>query len=757
MLALVAGGVVLALHVTNQNQPSESAPAEPVDPRPAAPDTTDADSPAAVPDDSAGAEPSAPAEPKPATPTEKRPTKPAAGVEKADKEAKGAADSTEAWFSTPQGGKSEQTVTLGSVGAESGYAVRVRLTNRGGSILGVDLTDHFATVADKQLHAKDPAAYEAARKADPEKYRGRYSILNPTPTGDGTVAALATRAVGIAVEGRTDSAGDPLELTPAAIYDAIAGKYWDLHDVTDDSVSYSFTFFRGHARADAADDPILRIVKTFRVQPNSYSVTVSVRLENLSDNTLQVLVDHAAATWLVREDVRGDSRNVAYGKISGEERAVKANLRNARKLGKSLEKPEEGYRRRRPGKSTSATELVLGASDADDPTLWIGTTNKYFASLVHLRPEKDTESLSAPNLRAEFYAQRAHENSDGAAYVTGIRLGSNWDQTTPGLRKALRLMPHESREATFDVFAGPKDRGVFVNEADPRHDPMYAQLNYLSTISLRACFCASSWLAFKVMWLLKILSGFTFGNYGLAIILLVFVVRILLHPLAKKSQLSMLKMQKLNPEMQKLKEKYADDKDTLNREMMKFYRQQGATPLLGCLPMLLQMPIWIALYTGISASVGLRHAAFLPVWITDLAAPDALFSWSQPVPFLGLTSFNLLPLLLTVAMFFQTKLTPQMSQPSAQTDDRAQQQQKMMRYMMPGMMLLFFYQAPSGLTLYIMSSTAAGVLDSILIRRHIRAKEAIEAAQETTVAMPGKAARSSRPKKPKGPMWFKQG
>ncbi|MHC4180860.1 MAG: membrane protein insertase YidC, partial [Planctomycetota bacterium] len=495
---------------------------------------------------------------------------------------------------------------------------------------------------------------------------------------------------------------------------------------------------------------------TFRIQPDSYSVDVSVRLENLSDNTLQVMVDHATSTWLVREDVRGDSRNVAYGKISGEEREVNANLRAARKLGKSLEKPEAGYRRRRPGKSTSATELVLGASDADDPALWVGTTNKYFASLIHLRPEKDTDSLSAPNWRAEFYAQYAGQRADEVAFVTGIRLGSNWHQTTPGVRKALRLTPHETREATFDVFAGPKDRGVFVNEEDLRHKPLYAQLNYLSTVSLRACFCASSWLAYKVMWLLKILSGFTFGNYGLAIILLVFVVRLLLHPLAKKSQLSMLKMQKLNPEMAKLKEKYADDKDTLNREMMKFYRQQGATPLLGCLPMLLQMPIWIALYTGISASVGLRHAAFLPVWITDLAAPDALFSWSQPLPLIG-TSFNLLPILLTVAMFFQTKLTPQMSQPSAAADDRAQQQQKMMRYMMPGMMLIFFYPAPSGLTLYIMSSTAAGVLDSILIRRHIRAKEAIEAAHETTIALPGKGARSSRPKKPKGPTWFKQG
>jgi len=262
------------------------------------------------------------------------------------------------------------------------------------------------------------------------------------------------------------------------------------------------------------------------------------------------------------------------------------------------------------------------------------------------------------------------------------------------------------------------------------------------------------WLSRKVIWLMSVIAGATFNNYGVAIIVLVLLVRLCLHPLTKKSQVSMMKMQKLQPQIQKLRDKYADDKDALNKEMMRIYKEQGATPLLGCLPMLLQMPILVALYMGINASVQLRHAAFLPVWITDLAAPDSLFSWSKSLPLIG-SSFNLLPVLLCVAMFFQTKLTPQMTQPTG-ASDQARQQQKMMRYMMPAMMLMFFYKAPSGLTLYIMASTAAGVLDQVMIRRHIRAKEAAEAAVETTVALPGKAARSSRPKKPKGPFWFKE-
>ena len=262
------------------------------------------------------------------------------------------------------------------------------------------------------------------------------------------------------------------------------------------------------------------------------------------------------------------------------------------------------------------------------------------------------------------------------------------------------------------------------------------------------------WLSRKVIWLLSVIAGMTGDNYGVAIIVLVLLVRLCLHPLTKKSQVSMMKMQKLQPQIQKLRDKYGDDKETLNKEMMRIYKEQGAKPLLGCLPMLLQMPILIALFTGINASVQLRHAAFLPMWITDLAAPDRLFTWSRSLPLIG-QSFNLLPVLLCVAMFFQTKMNPQMSGQQPASSEQAAQQQKMMKYMMPGMMLVFFYKAASGLTLYFMASTAAGVVDQWAVRRHIRQREEAQAATETTINMPGKAARGHRPKKPKDP--FKTG
>jgi len=321
-----------------------------------------------------------------------------------------------------------------------------------------------------------------------------------------------------------------------------------------------------------------------------------------------------------------------------------------------------------------------------------------------------------------------------------------------------------TKRMVFDIFAGPKKVDMFSTVGAPHFKPLYKELNYLGAIDLKGCYCSSDLLTLGMIWLLKKISVITFGNYGVAIMILVVLVRVVLHPLTKKSQVNMMKMQKLGPEMEKLKKKYADDKETLQKEMMKFYKHQGATPVLGCLPMFLQMPIWVSLWGSLGAAVELRHAAFLPIWITDLAAPDVLVSWGGNflLPLLGsmvgpIRSFNLLPLLLTVAMYFQTKYTPQMTQPTAAATPEQERQKKMMQYMMPVMMLLFFYNAASGLTLYIMTSTFAGLAEQWVIRRHIEARQAAEAAEVTSVKAPGKLPRASRPKKPKGPFFTKMG
>jgi len=220
------------------------------------------------------------------------------------------------------------------------------------------------------------------------------------------------------------------------------------------------------------------------------------------------------------------------------------------------------------------------------------------------------------------------------------------------------------------------------------------------------------------------------------------VVRTILHPLTKKSQVNMMKMSKamqtMKPELDKLKLKYKDDQQALNRETMALYKEKGVNPanVLGCLPMALQMPIWVALYAMLYFAIELRgqpgfygvfqaisggHWAFL----ADLSNPDRFIRFtSHPVilnyPLLNSLDFstlNILPLLMGIMYFLQQQL---MTPPA--TDEKSAQQQKMMKFMML-LFPIFLYSAPSGLNLYILASSSAGIIDSYIVRKHVKKLE----------------------------------
>jgi YidC/Oxa1 family membrane protein insertase len=209
----------------------------------------------------------------------------------------------------------------------------------------------------------------------------------------------------------------------------------------------------------------------------------------------------------------------------------------------------------------------------------------------------------------------------------------------------------------------------------------------------------------------------------------------------------MSKMSGMAPKVEELKKKYANNKAELNKHMMALYKEQGASPVMGMLPMLVQMPVWIALYSAINASLSLRGAPFW-LWITDLSAPDALFRFSTitiPLVKWNISSFNLLPILMGIAFYLQQKLMPKSA--AASTNPQLQQQQKMMMIMMPIMFPLMLYSRPSGLNLYIMASTFAGVFEQYVIRKHIREKE--EAESQGLVAVTSKTGGKTKKKKPK--------
>jgi YidC/Oxa1 family membrane protein insertase len=194
------------------------------------------------------------------------------------------------------------------------------------------------------------------------------------------------------------------------------------------------------------------------------------------------------------------------------------------------------------------------------------------------------------------------------------------------------------------------------------------------------------------------------ANYGVAIILLTLLVRVVTFPLTQRSMKSMKRFSVIAPQMKELQEKYANDRDKLQEEMMKLYRQKGMNPLSamggGCVPILVQMPFMIALYFALQTSIELRHAPFA-FWINDLSAPENLFSIA------GLP-IRLLPLLMGASMLLQQRLTP---------TPNADPQQKQMMTLMSVVFTFMFYQFPSGLVLYWFVSNLLGIGQQLLVNR----------------------------------------
>ena len=194
-------------------------------------------------------------------------------------------------------------------------------------------------------------------------------------------------------------------------------------------------------------------------------------------------------------------------------------------------------------------------------------------------------------------------------------------------------------------------------------------------------------------------------SWGVAIILLSVLLNVLTFPLTMKSFKSMQKMQELHPQMEKLKIQHKDNPQKLNKEIMELYKKYKINPLSGCLPMLLQMPIFVALYQALMKSLELRSASFL--WIKDLSSPDAV-----PLPFalpiVGM-SLNILPLIMVGAMVLQQKISTK-SMGSAVTEEQ-KQQQKMMLVIMPIMFGFIFYNMPSGLVLYWVVNTILTIIE----------------------------------------------
>ena len=488
---------------------------------------------------------------------------------------------------------------------------------------------------------------------------------------------------------------------------------WTLGESSDKSAAYYIDI------AQPDGKKLARIYKTFTLKPAKdetfgYELSMVYRYENLSPQPLAIRTFFNGPTVPTPENNRDIPEAVA-GYNDQRQVALKHHPAS------SLDPEKEPW-------DIIAQEKL--------PLIWTGWTSAYFDSIVN--PSDPSKTIFA-KASAKALAKRTDNGED----FTAISLETT-ELTVPP--SSFALLP-------FDVYFGPRQRSILNSEH-------YAQFPraYNLTLVLTGGFCGFCTFEPLIALMVTLLGFFfkIFHDWGLAIMCLVIIVRLILHPITKRSQVSMSRLSKFGPEMERLKQKHGDDKETLNREMGSFMREHGLAQqgLWGCLPMLLQMPIWIALWSCLQSTFELRHASFLWgfTWIKDLAQPDRLIYFPNNFRLwvLHVDAINILPILMAVVFYIQQKMTPK---PPTMTDDQATQY-KMMQFMSL-LFPLFLYSGPSGLNLYILTSTSIGILESKRIRDHIKQKDEAEKAGKVIVdAKPTRASkkleRQEAPPKKKG-------
>ncbi|AEJ18179.1 membrane protein insertase YidC [Gracilinema caldarium] len=217
-------------------------------------------------------------------------------------------------------------------------------------------------------------------------------------------------------------------------------------------------------------------------------------------------------------------------------------------------------------------------------------------------------------------------------------------------------------------------------------------------------------------------------NYGIAIILLTILVKLAMFPLTKKGSESTIRMQELAPKIKEIQDKYKDNPTKMNTEMAELYKKEGYNPMAGCLPMLLQIPIFFAMYNLFNNHFDLRGAMFIPGWIPDLSLPESVFSFAPyKIPLLNWSDIRLLPFIYLVSQLLYGKVT--------QTPDQQNNSQmKMMLYVMPIMFFFILYDVPSGLLVYWIMSNMLTLVQQMIINRYLAKHKATRAVSEPVIA-----------------------
>lgn len=419
-------------------------------------------------------------------------------------------------------------------------------------------------------------------------------------------------------------------------------------------------------------DGQLEVLKTYRVakvdlklelpEGPAYELHMDLTVRNRGENSRKLNYELQGPIGLPLENVENTPkfRDVAVGFLN-EDGSISAQLLDAKSI--ASDKSEEWKR----------------------PLKYIGVDAQYFCALV--LPGGD--QIKSPYIKSstQVVTEKANANelqrSDISVVLTSV------DLEIPGVEKPGGA-PGEVAHS-YRLFAGPKREELVTHVGAPT----VVTYGFFSIIS-------------RPMLLLLKLFYALFHNYGVAIICLTVIVRACMFPLSIKQARGAAKMQEIQPEMAAIKEKYGKDPEKFRKAYAELFAKHNYHPLSGCLPALVQLPIFMGLYNALYYAVDLRMASFL--WVENLAAPDALFQLPFRIPLTGWTEFNLLPIISTVLLLIQQK----MFMPPPMSEEQAMQQ-KMMNLIMPPMMGILFYRVPAGLCVYFVVSSLWGMTERKLL------------------------------------------
>jgi len=429
----------------------------------------------------------------------------------------------------------------------------------------------------------------------------------------------------------------------------------------------NFTLTRtatGGVQAEKSLADGLRIIKTFQLSSN-FLVNATVRLENRTDQPMKLPVQEWVVGTATPMDV--DDNGQVEGAMWYDGNGIQ-DCAPAWFSGSGF-----GCMRGSP-----RSEYLVGSNNV----YWAAIHNQFFTLIAMPPTNLPAQQIVARPISLPWLA------TDPLAVPP---LGVETALVYPGQT----IAANAGVERTLTLYAGPKEyRGLarigedFQNHADlvMNFGTGFSSFFGIGTFFAKALLLSMNWI-----------HDVTTLGYGWAIVLITVILRAMFWPLTAASTRSMKRMQALAPKLKALQEKYKDDVQKLTAKQWELYKENKVSPLSGCLPMLIQMPVFLGFFTMIRSAIELRGAHFL--WVSDLSKPDTLFL----IPGTSFP-FNLLPLLMVGAMIWQAHL-----QPASPGMDPGQQ--KMMRFM-PLMMLIFLYNYSSGMALYMTVSTLAGVLQN---------------------------------------------